>query len=182
MQLLIELIPVILFFLTFKFVDIYAATVVGIVSTLLMLLITRLITKAWDKKQTVTLIIFSFFGGMTLYFHDPIFVKWKPTIVFWVFSLVFLGSQAFTSQPLIKRLMQNMLEGQNTIPASVWQRLNLLWAFFFLGMGAVNLYVAYTCTLDVWVDFKFYGITSALMLFSAAQAFFLTKYFPDQKS
>src|SRR3990167_3494611 len=96
MQLFYEIFPIFLFFLAFKFYGIYSATIVGIVTTLLQVLINRIWLKKWDKKQIITLAVFVLFGGMTLYFHDPIFVKWKPTIVFWIFALVILVTQFFT--------------------------------------------------------------------------------------
>jgi intracellular septation protein len=122
--------------------------------------------------------VFVFFGSMTLYFHNPIFIKWKPTVVFWIFSLVILGSQFFTSKPLMQRLMANMLEEKCIIPPPVWKRLNLMWALFFLVLGSVNLYVAYSFSNEAWVNFKFYGVTSALFLLSIVQALYLIRYMP----
>lgn len=180
MYMLYEVLPAFLFFMAFKFYDIYVATIVGIVSALLQVIITYLCSKKWDKKQVAILGIFSFFGGMTLYFHDPIFVKWKPTIVFWIFSLVILGS-CFTHKPLIQRLMENMIEekGKAAVPNTVWKKLNVIWLIFFMVLGSLNLYIAYNLSNDAWVNFKFYGITSALLLFSVFQAIYLMRYMVD---
>src|SRR5476651_2037625 len=92
-HILFDLLPVFLFFIAFKFYGIYAATWVGIIATFIQTFSYRLINKRWDKMQITTLIIFCVFGGMTLYFHNPIFVKWKPTIVFWIFSIILFFSQ-----------------------------------------------------------------------------------------
>ena len=180
MQLFYEIFPVFLFFLAFKFYNIYVATMVGIVTTALQVLLTRFWIKKWDHKQLVALFVFLFFGGMTLYFHNPIFVKWKPTIVFWIFAFVILVSHLFTSKPIMQRMMEKMLQERAVIPIHVWKRLNLIWACFFILMGGINLYFAYHFSDMAWVNFKFYGITSALFLFSLFQAFYLFRYMkPD---
>ena len=181
MALFYEIFPVFLFFLAFKFYDIYIATVVGIVTTLVQVIMTRAWKGKWDRKQLITLVVFLVFGGMTLYFHNPIFVKWKPTVVFWVFALAILISQFFTQKPLMQRLMTNMLQENDTVPMHVWKRLNLIWALFFIVLGGINLYVAYYFSNDTWVNFKFYGVTSALFLLSIFQAFYLTRYLSETK-
>lgn len=179
MQFFYEFFPILLFFVTFKYQDIYLATLVGIISTFVLSVLYRAIHKSWDKKQVFTLAVFLIFGGMTLYFHDPIFIKWKPTIIFWIFSLAILLSQFFTTKPIIQRLMENMLAEKAIVPASVWKRLNLVWSLFFLCLGAVNLFVAYQYTNDTWVNFKFYGITSALFMLSILQALYLAKFMKE---
>jgi len=180
MQLFFEFFPVLLFFLTFKFYGIYAATVVGIITTFLQVMITRLWMKKWDNKQLITLAIFVVFGGMTLYFHNPIFVKWKPTILFWLFAVTLLVTQYFTQKPLIQRLMENMLQDKGHLSKQIWMRLNLIWASFFTLLGVMNLYVAYFYSDDIWVNFKFYGITSALFIFSIFQACYLARFITEE--
>ena len=182
-NMLIDFIPVLLFFASFKIYGIYVATTVGIVATALQVIITRLLRKRFDKQQLVTLVVFVVFGGMTLYFHNPIFVKWKPTIVFWVFGLAFLGSQFIGEKPIARRMLESLLEGQNAtiIPTKVWSRLNYAWSIFFITLGTVNLFVAYYFDTDVWVNFKVYGILGLLLLFSFVQAICLTRFFTEAK-
>jgi intracellular septation protein len=174
MRILYDILPTFLFFFVFKFYGIYAATWAGIGITLAQVAISRLWFKKWDRAQLITLVVFSFFGGMTLYFHNPIFVKWKPTIIFWIFALCFLGS-TLTQQPLIQRLMQRMM-ADAIIPHLVWKRLNLFWASFFMLLGGINLYIAYYWSNEAWVNFKFYGITGALFGVSFLQAIYLSQY------
>lgn len=181
MQLLYEIIPVLLFFIAFKWKGIYVATTVGIVATMAQVLLTRLFAKKWDRKQLITLFVFLVFGGLTLYFHDPIFVKWKPTIVFWIFAAALLGSQFFTKKTIMQRLMENVLQGKGEVPIRIWRRVNTVWALFFSVLGCINLYVAYYFSNDAWVNFKFYGITSALFLLSILQAFYLMRYVSETK-
>lgn len=180
MAFLYEIFPVFLFFIAFKFYDIYTATTVGIAATFIQMSGQRLYTGSFDKKQVITFLVFLFFGGMTLYFHNPIFVKWKPTIVFWVFALVLIVSQWMSSKPFMQRMMESGLE-QVVIPALIWRRINLAWFFFFTLMGIINLVIAYQCSNNTWVNFKFYGITSALLVSSIIQALYLVKFFPSQE-
>lgn len=174
MNALYEILPVFLFFLAFKLYDIYIATIVGISVTFLQLMITRLWQKTWDRKQLITFVVFCVFGGMTLYFHNPIFVKWKVTIAYWIFAVFILGSQIITKKPLMQRLMGNIIEGQ--IPKRIWINVNLMWGLFFTFMGGINLYIAYYFSDSAWVNFKLYGLMGALFIFSIIQAFYLIKY------
>lgn len=181
MQLLYEILPVFLFFLAFKFYDIYVATVVGIVATTLQVVATRAVSGVWDRKQVITMAIFILFGGMTLYFHDPIFVKWKPTIVFWIFAIAILFTQVFTKKTMMQRMMEGAIQQSGTVPSQVWRKINIMWALFFAVMGSVNLYVAYYFSNDVWVNFKFYGITAALLLVSIVQALYLIRFMTEKE-
>jgi intracellular septation protein len=181
MQLFLEIFPVLLFFLAFKIYGIYVATIVGIVATGMQALTMRLWQQRWDKKLLITFGVFVVFGSMTLYFHNPIFIKWKPTIIFWIFAIVIVGSRLFMREPIMQRIFSGMLQDKCTVPVVVWYRLNVIWALFFIGLGALNLYIAYYFDDNAWVNFKFYGITSALFLISIIQAFYLTRYMIESK-
>lgn len=176
MAFLYEILPVFLFFMAFKWYGIYVATLVGMIATFVQMMGQRLWQGSFDKKQVITFIVFLVFGSMTLYFHNPIFVKWKPTIIFSVFALMLLITQRYTPKPLMQRMMEAGLDNKASIPATVWSRINLLWAAFFILMGGINLWVAYQCSNEAWVNFKFYGITSALFVVSILQAIYLMKF------
>jgi len=175
LELFYDFIPVLLFFIAFKVYGIYVATMVGIVATALQVIVTRLWKKKLDRKQLITFFVFVIFGGMTLYFHNPIFVKWKPSIIFWIFGTVFLLSHVFGKKVIIQRMMENMLDGKS-LPPVIWKRMNLSWAFFFLILGTVNIFIAYHFSTDAWVNFKFYGILGLLIVFSILQALCLSRY------
>jgi intracellular septation protein len=181
MQKIYETFPVLLFIIVFKMYGIYIATMVGIAATLLAVFVSWLHFKKWDRTQLFTLIVFIIFGGMTLYFRDPIFVKWKPTIIFWAFALVIFGSHFFTRKPLMQRLTEKLME-KKAVPEFVWKRLNLMWAIFFVILGSVNLYIAYYFSDDAWVNFKFFGITSALFVFSLLQAWYLMRHSKESET
>jgi intracellular septation protein len=180
-NMLIDFIPVLLFLAAFKIYGIYVATTVGIIATALQVVVTKLVRKKFDNQQVVTLAVFVVFGGMTLYFHNPIFVKWKPTIVFWIFGIAFLLSQFIGEKPIAQRMLEKVLEGNASLPGRVWSRLNLAWATFFIVLGGLNLYVAYNFDTDVWVNFKVYGIMGILLVFSFIQAIFLSRFLAEGK-
>tara|TARA_R110000868_G_scaffold39407_7_gene137339 strand:+ start:810 stop:1358 length:549 start_codon:yes stop_codon:yes gene_type:complete len=177
-----EILPVFLFFIAFKFYDIYVATMVGIVATITQVILTRAVTGKWDRKQLITMAVFVVFGSMTLYFHNPIFVKWKPSIVFWIFSVAIIITQLFTKKPLMQRMMEGAIENNEKIPERIWRLVNILWALFFIVLGMINLYIAYYHTNEVWVNFKFYGITIALFIFSIIQTAILFRYISGKQS
>src|SRR5262249_27563244 len=132
--------------------------------------------KNFDKKQLITLLIFTLFGGMTLYFHNPIFIKWKPTVIFWIFGMILLCSQFIGKKPLVQRMLENRLEEHDSFSKTIWKKINIAWATFFILLGGVNLFIAYHFNTNVWVNFKFYGILSLLLTFSFFQAIYLSRY------
>ena len=176
MQMALDFLSVLLFFLAFQFYGIYVATTVGIIASGLQAIIYRLIKKEWDNKQIITFAIFAVFGGMTLYFHNPIFVKWKPTIVFWIFAIVILFSQLFMEKPIMQRLLEPAFEKHEITKQSIWKHINVAWMIFFLTLGGVNLYIAYSFSNAAWVNFKFYGILGAIFIFSLLQSIYLSKH------
>lgn len=173
---LYEFIPVLLFFGAFKFYGIYVATLVGIIATALQVAITGIWQRRIDKKQLITLGVFIFFGGLTLYFHNPIFVKWKPTIIFWLFGFILLANHFVGKKKILQKMMESVMQDQQPIASAVWQKMNLAWAVFFISLGSLNLFVAYHFSTEAWVNFKFYGIMSLLILFSFTQALYLSRY------
>lgn len=181
LNLLFEFIPIILFFIAFKWYGIYVATGVGIAVTALQLIINTVRTKHLDNKQVITLLVFVVFGGMTLYFHNPLFVKWKPTVIYWIFALVLFFSHFIGSKPIMQRLMQKMVEEKTVVPSVIWKRLNAAWAVFFTLLGVINLYVAYSFSTNAWVNFKLYGTLGLLLGFSFLQAMCLARYMSESK-
>jgi intracellular septation protein len=139
MKLLFDLFPVILFFVAYKLFGIYVATTVAIAASAMQVLWVRLRRGRTERMHLATLALLAIFGGMTLALRDPTFVMWKPTIVNWLFALVFLVSQWIGDKPLVQRMMGHAV----AVPDVTWRRLNLAWAVFFVVSGLVNLYVVY---------------------------------------
>lgn len=178
MKMLFDFFPIILFFVAYKLQGIYIATTVAIAATFLQVGWVWLRHRKVETMHLITLGLIVVFGGATLYLHDEQFIKWKPTVINWLFGVAFLGSQYFGEKPFIQRMMANNIE----LPRPVWYRLNMSWALFFLFLGAVNLFVIYTFDTDTWVNFKLFGMLGLTFAFVILQAIFLSRYLPEPES
>jgi intracellular septation protein len=138
MKLLADFFPVLLFFIAYKLYGIYVATGVAIVASIVQVGVGWLRRRKVETMHWVTLGLLLVFGGLTIALQDRTFIMWKPSIVNWLFGVVFLGSQFIGDRPLVERMMSHAIE----VPRAVWNRLNQMWAAFFFVMGAANLYVA----------------------------------------
>jgi intracellular septation protein len=175
MKLLFDFFPIIVFFAAYKFAGIYAATAVAIAATFAQIGWVWFRHGKVDTMLWVSLALIVVFGGATLLLHDPTFIKWKPTILYWLFAVVLIGAQLLFNKNLIAAMMQ----GQLKLPDWVWVRLNWGWAIFFALMGALNLYVAYNFSEADWVNFKLFGIMGLMLVFIVLQGFMLSKYVQD---
>ena len=178
MKFLFDLFPVILFFAAYKFADIYVATSVAIAATFVQIGWVHFRHGKVDKMLWVSLGLITVFGGMTLLLHDPTFIKWKPTVLYWLFATVLL----FSALVLKKNIIRAMLEQQVTLPEPVWTRLNLAWTGFFAVMGALNLYVAFNFSEADWVNFKLFGGMGLMFAFIVAQGLMLAKYVEEKET
>ena len=175
MKFLFDIFPVILFFIAFKLKNIYFATAVAIAATFLQVGWLWIRKKRIDPMLWASLAIIAVFGGATLLLQNETFIKWKPTVLYWLFASALVGWEAFTG----KNLMRKMLGAQIELPAHVWTRLNRSWAGFFAFMGAANLFVAYNFSTDLWVNFKLFGGVGLMVLFVIGQAVFLSRYMQE---
>ena len=202
MKLLFDLFPVILFFAAFKYAGSHPDTAADWVGTLLggtavntaqapillatvVVILATIAQIAWvhfrhgkvDKMLWVSLGLVVVFGGMTLAFQNEAFIKWKPTILYWVFA----GSMGFATLFMKKNAIKGMLGEQLKLPETIWQRLNLAWITFFVVMGVLNLVVAFSFTTDTWVNFKLFGGMGLMFVFILAQGAMLSKYVEEDK-
>jgi intracellular septation protein len=177
MKFLFDLFPVLLFFVAFKLFDIYVATAVAIGATFAQIGWLKWKRRKVDTMMWVTLVIIVVFGGATLALHDETFIKWKPTVLYWLFGLVMGGAELLFR----KNLIRAMLGEQVRMPDAVWSRLNWSWTGFFAFMGAANLYVAYNFSTDTWVNFKLFGGMGLMLLFVVLQAVFLARYIEEKQ-
>lgn len=177
MKLLFDFFPVIVFFIAFKLQGIYVATAVAIAATFVQIGWVWWRRGAVDTMLWVSMAVIVVFGGATLLLQDETFIKWKPTVLYWLFALALAGARVFFG----KNLIRVMLGGQMALPDPVWARLNLSWMAFFAGMGAANLAVAYTLSTESWVNFKVFGGMGLLLLFVLAQGVMLAKYLQDER-
>jgi intracellular septation protein len=177
MKFLFDLFPVILFFAAYKFAGIYVATGVAIAATFAQIGWVWFRHRKVDTMLWVSLGLITFFGGATLLLHDPTFIKWKPTVLYWLFATVLLVSATL----LKKNLIRKMLEEQMSLPEPLWARLNLAWVGFFAAMGVANLYVAFTYSEATWVNFKLFGGMGLMLAFIVGQGLLLAKYVEEKQ-
>jgi intracellular septation protein len=175
MKFLFDLFPVILFFVAFKLSDIYVATGVAIAATCLQIGWLALRRKRIDAMLWVSFAVIVVFGGATLALQDETFIKWKPTVLYWLFAIVL----AVAALAFRKNLIRAMLGKQVELPEPVWSRLNWSWIGFFVFMGALNLYVAFNYSTDLWVSFKLFGGMGLMLAFVIGQALFLARYMEE---
>ena len=178
MKFLFDLLPVALFFVAFKLWDIYVATAVAIAITALQVGWLKLRGQRVPGMLWSSLGIIVVFGGATLFLQDETFIKWKPTVLYWLFSVVL----AVSALGFRRNLIRAMLSEQLRLPEPVWERLNWSWVGFFLFMGIANLYVAYSFSTDLWVNFKLFGGMGLMIAFIIAQSLLLSKYVQEEKS
>jgi intracellular septation protein len=204
MKFLFDLLPVILFFAVFKWGErnadsaqslvgeylsglvsggtvtatqapILLATAVAIVATMAQILFLLARKKKIDGMLWVSLAVITVFGGATIYFHNETFIKWKPTVLYWIFGGVLLFSQLVFRNNLIRTMMKEQI----VLPEAVWQKVGFAWIAFFIVMGLLNLYVAYNFATPAWVNFKLFGGMGLMFAFVIAQSLYLSKYMKD---
>ena len=195
MKLLIDFLPIVIFFIVYKFAPecidsispllnaeqiqqltdmpaIILATAVLIPATMLQILYTKISTGKVETMHLVTLALVVIMGGATVILQDKTFIQWKPTVVNWLFAAAFFGSQFIGEKTILQRMM-----GQNlSLPAAAWQKLNYAWVAFFTFSGIANLYVAYNFSEDIWVNFKLFGLLGLTFVFIIAQSFYLYRF------
>lgn len=200
---LFDLFPVIIFFIAYKLGDanpgathqilqsiglpqpavvndkpgIYLATFVAIIASVAQILWVKLRGHKVETMLWVSLGIIVVFGGATLWLQDESFIKWKPTVLYWVFASTIFGAALF-GRNLIRGLMNTQLE----LPEVAWSRLNLSWGAFFALMGLVNLWVAFNYSTDAWVNFKLFGSMGLMLVFVIGQGMMLSKYMDKEEN
>lgn len=194
MKLLFDLFPVILFFVTYKLFShgdggnaclpeqaanlpwtqepILLATSVAIAATIVQVAWVKYRHGKVDTMLWVSLAIISIFGGATLYFHNPIFIQWKPTILYWLFAAVLAGTPLISDRNLIR----TMMEAQMELPDHIWRNLNWSWSLFFFLLGFANIAAIHLLSCSNWVNFKLFGVTSLMFVFILIQASLLSKH------
>jgi len=206
MKLIFDLFPVILFFLSYHQADAIInnipvgqiidlsqsevvvatilATSIAIIASFVQVSIYWLKNRRFEKMHIISLLIISIMGGITIFFGNPAFIQWKPTLLNWIFAGAFLGSQFVGDKSLVQRMMGAQLE----LPDAVWKRLNISWVIFFTLSGIANLYVAFyyglefdeKTRMDNWVNFKLFGLMGLTFVFVIAQGIYLSRYMKDE--
>lgn len=178
MKILFDFFPILIFFVAYKVFDIYVATAVAIVASILQVSITWWKTRKLEGMQLATLGIIVFFGGATLILQDELFIKWKPTVVNWLFGFAFLVSQFVGEKTLVERAMGANIQ----LPRPIWTRLNFSWVVFFISLGCANLYVMYNFDTDTWVNFKLFGMLALTVAFVVIQGLYLARHIKEPEA
>lgn len=180
MKLLADLFPLLVFFAAYKLQGIYIATAAAIAAAVVQAAWLKLRGKSVGAMQLVALGVIIVFGGMTLAFQDDVFIKWKPTIVYWIFAAVVLGSQWIGRRTAVEFVLGSQLE----LSERLWRRVNLSWGAFFLALGALNLYMAFFYgpnltpeeRTSVWVNFKVFGLMGLTLAFVIVQMLLIARH------
>lgn len=204
MKLLLDFLPIILFFATYKWGDgnkelaaqwmthtlgfmvsggivglkeapTLLATVAVAALSIVQIVTMKILRKKIDTMLWVSVVIVLGLGGLTIYFHDETFIKWKPTLIYWV-----MGGGLLISDIILKRyvLRTMMSAAELEVPDAVWRTLSWAWVLFFASMGVLNLYVAYNYPTDTWVNFKMWGSLGLTLVFTLAQGVYLSRHMP----
>lgn len=171
MKQLLEFIPLVAFYLAYKYQGIYIASMVFIVASIAFYGGLAIKQKGLEKFQWFALIATLFFCSITLLLKDESMLKLKSPIVNWLFALVFLTTHFVGQKTLVERMMSHVIE----LPKKAWSQLNMSWVMFFLILGTANYYIAFNYH-DIWVDFKLFGGLGLTFFFVLFQGFFLAKY------
>ncbi len=172
-----DFLPLLVFFAVYKFVDIYAATGALVVATAAQIGYSYFRHKRVEKMHIITFALVAVFGTLTLLFRDDAFIKWKVTVVNFLFAAFLLGSQLL-GKPIVK----TMLSKELTLPDTIWARVNSAWALFFFACGAANIYVAFWLPQEVWVNFKVFGLLGLTLLFTVATVGYLYRFLPKEQN
>ena len=169
MQFLTEYIPIIIFIIAYFNGGIFFATKTLMVAMPIGFLMQWIVTKKINKIYLGSTLLVIVLGAATIFFKNPTFLYWKPTVLNWLIALVFLGSQFIGEEPIIKR----MLKQAAVLKKNQWNKLNLMWVLFFLFSGTINIYVAYNYPEEFWVKFKLFGLLGITLIFIIIQSIWL---------
>jgi len=205
MKILLDFLPILLFFATFKYTDghkdwaaafateqlgflvaggqVHAAEAPVLLATIVVVLATTC-QVAWLKARGrrvdlmlwVSLVLVVVLGGLTVWLHSDTFIKLKPTLLYWVMGGALWAGTAIFGRNLLRLLMGEQLK----LPDLQWRRLNLAWVLFFLSMGLLNLWIAFSFSTDTWVNFKLFGGLGLILVFTLAQGLYLRRYLEDE--
>ncbi len=178
MQLFVDYLPILIFFGAYFYEDIYFATAVLMVVMPIILVVQWVITKKLNRIYAASTALILLLGSATLLLHNPLFLYWKPTVLNWAIALAFLGSQFIGAKPFVQRMMGEAAKLRD----EQWQRLNLIWVIFFVAVGGINLYVAYSFSEPTWVKFKLFGMLGLTLAFVIIQTAWLMRTMNNNES
>lgn len=175
MKQLLDFLPLVIFFAVYKMFDIYVASGALIAATALQLIVIYALYKKIEKMHLITFVMVTFFGTLTLIFHDDTFIKWKVTVVYSLFAIA-LGVSQLINKPILK----SMLGKELIVPDRIWARVTWYWVCFFIACGLINIYVAFSLPQETWVNFKVFGLTALTLINTVITVIYLFKHIPEE--
>jgi intracellular septation protein len=175
MQLFIDFLPIVAFVVAYWLTDIKTAMLVIMAAMTLQVVITYVIKRTVSRMLLASAALVVVLGAISLAINNDMVFKWKPTVLNWAFGAVFLVSRYTSTTPMVQRLLESVAKGEIKLLPQDWQRLNLIWAGFFLLSGTANLFVAYNYSEGVWVNFKLFGLLGMTLVFVLLQALWLSR-------
>ena len=176
MKFFYDLLPVILFFVAYKMYDIFVATTVAIIATLAQIAIVYLKHRKLEKMLVFNGLMITVLGGLTILLKDKYFIMWKPSVIYWAFALALIFADQFFNRNLVQLALGKQMELSKT----VWKKINIFTALFFILLGFINLFVVYNFTENTWVNFKLFGLTGLLFFYMIAIAIYISKTNKDR--
>jgi len=186
MKFLFDFFPLIAFYAAYQLYKsyyeaenaIFAATAAIIVATIIQVGYNWFRHRKIEKMHIITVVGVTIFGGLTLIFHDAAFIKWKVSIINWLFGLVLIGSQFIGDKTIIEKMLSSVVD----LPRAVGSKLNLSWAIFFISLGFLNIYIFKNFDEETWVGFKVYGMLGLTFIFIVIQGIYLSRYITEDSS
>jgi len=175
MQAVVELAPLVAFFVSYSLRGLYAATAVLMIAMLALLAFDWLRQRRIPPLHALSALLVLVLGGATLLLHNRLFIQWKPTVLFWVVSAAFVASFWVGERTLTQRFLEPALAGRVPVSAPQWRRMNLWSAVFYALLGALNLAVAYGASERSWVYFKLFGLAVLTFAFVMLQVLWLSR-------
>jgi intracellular septation protein len=171
-KLIVDFLPLLVFFIAYKYFDIYVATGATIAATLAQVAYLKITGQKVQAMHWLGLIIVVVFGGLTIWLKDQTFIQWKPTVLYWSFAAILIGGKIIMRKNYLRLLLGSQLE----LPDKAWDNLAWMWIGFFAFMGALNIYIAKNYSMDQWVTFKVWWSVGLILAFSIIQGVYLTKF------
>ena len=178
MKMIAELCILLIFFIVYRFEGIYAAIGTAIALYTVQLAVQYFRGKTITRLEILTYASVVVLGGSSIFFHNELFFKWKPSVIYVLFAGAIFVTRLWTKAPAMQKVLGATLE----LPEKIWSQLDYVWAGFLLTLAVLNIIIAYHLSTDMWVNFKIFGTTALLIVFMVIQALWLSPHVKEGSS
>lgn len=168
-KIIFEFFPIIIFFIAYKASNIFTATSIALIVEIVRIVHNIVLCHTLTKVRIFNFFLVLVLGTTTIYFHNPVFIKWKVTILYWLFGITFISSAILRKKYIIREVIKKEIN----LPIKDWRNIDISWGVFFILLGILNLIVAYHCSTDSWVKFKLFGTPGIITIFILVQISFV---------